>query len=115
MSDTKGPGAARPTCFVTGYAKLPAGITASELSKMVGIALELDPADGRIVRADCTLATRLAREFFASLVEGRRLREDLETIVREIESRYFGSAQKPLIAALKIALERFESRGGGRS
>jgi hypothetical protein len=108
--DEMTPSMTAPTIFVTGYAKLPAGITASELSKMLGIALEIDPADGRVVRADCTLVTRLAKEFFAGLVEGRHLPGEIDEVVRGIEARYFGSAQKPLIAALRVALERYEAR-----
>lgn len=101
------------TVFVTGYAKLPAGITASELSRVVGIALEVEPR-GRIVRADCTLATRLGREFFVGLVEGKNLVSDFGAIIQSLEDRYLGSAQKSLCVAMKTALERFRAVSPGK-
>jgi len=98
------------TLFLTGYARLPAGITASELSRVVGIGLEVEPEAGRIVEADCTLATRLARRFFRELVVGFRLVEDLDELVKRLEERYHGNAQKALVAALRLAAERYRGR-----
>jgi len=38
---------------------------------------------------------------------GKRLPEELPTLEREIRTRYFALTQKPLIAALKDASNRF--------
>lgn len=97
------------TLFFTGYARLPAGITASEISKIVGIGLEVEAATGKILRADCTLATATGRRFFSRLVRGHHLDRDFDYMVAQIERRYHGSAQKSLIAALKIALEKYRT------
>ena len=94
------------TLFVTGYAKLPAGITASQLSEVVGISLEVEP-DGLIVRADCTLFTELGRDFFRRMVVGYRLSTQVDEIYRRIYRHYHGNAQKALIAALKSAREKY--------
>lgn len=94
------------TLFFTGYAKLPAGITASQVSEVVGIGLEVEP-NGRILKADCTLATELGRDFFSRMVVGCRLAEDLETMSLRISRHYHGNAQKALIAALKTAREKY--------
>ncbi len=94
------------TLFFTGYAKLPAGIVASEVSGVVGIGLELDP-DGRIVRADCTLATALGRDFFRRIVAGHHLVDDAPGLSEQVTSRYHGTAQKALVAALRMARERY--------
>ena len=103
------------TLFFTGYARLPAGITASEMFRVVGIGLEVDPDTGEVIEADCTLATEVGRRFFSRLVEGQRLDEDFQCIVREVEERYQGNAQKAMVTALKIAREKFraywEARG----
>lgn len=95
------------TLFFTGYARLPGGITASRLSEVVGVGLEVDPATGMVINAECTLATALAREFFRRLVVGNRLEDDFAAVVRTIERRYHGSAQKALVTALKAALEKY--------
>ena len=97
------------TIFLTGYARLPAGITASKLSDVVGVGVEVDPTSGRVVDAECTLATALARDFFRRLIVGRSLDSEFGAIVKTIERRYHGSAQKALVTALKTVLEKYQS------
>ncbi len=97
------------TIFLTGYARLPAGITASKISDVVGVGVELDPKSGKIVNAECTLSTGLARDFFHRLVVGRSLDTDFAGLVKTIERRYHGSAQKALVTALKTVLEKYQS------
>lgn len=97
------------TIFIGGYAKLPAGITASEIYKVVGVGLVVNPETGIIVDADCTLATRTGRSFVAELLMGRKLAEDLDFIIEELRLRYHGTAQKALITALKAASEKFRA------
>jgi len=104
------------TLLFTGYARLPGSITASRVSDIVGVAVEVEQSTGLIVDAECTLATRLASGFFRRLVVGRRLEEDFAAIVQAVEDRYHGSAQKALITALKAVLEKYlaHRRAGGR-
>lgn len=97
------------TIFLTGYARLPAGITASKISDVVGVGVEVDPVSGKIADAECTLATELARGFFRRLVVGRNLDTEFALVVKTIERRYHGSAQKALVTALKTVLEKFQS------
>jgi len=97
------------TLFFTGYARLPAGITASEMYRVVGVGLEVDARSGEIVDVEATLATSVGRRFFRRLVKGRRLLEDFPEIVAAIEQRYHGNAQKALVTALRIAHEKYRS------
>ena len=76
---------------------------------MVGVAVEVDPETGKIVNAECTLATSLARDFFRRLVVGSGLETEFASIVRTLESRYQGNAQKALVSALKGVLEKYQS------
>ncbi|MEW6243419.1 MAG: DUF3870 domain-containing protein [Bacillota bacterium] len=101
-------GGSRDTLFFSGYAKLPAGITASELYKVVGVGLEVDQR-GYILAAECTLATGVGRDFFIRMVKGLNLEEDFDAIVADIEERYHGSAQKAIITAMKIIREKFRA------
>lgn len=50
----------------SGYAKLPVGITAAEMYKVIGVIVVVDMKSGVIVKADCTLATELARRISPS-------------------------------------------------
>ena len=54
----------------SGYAKLPVGITASEMYKVIGVILVVRVETGEIVEADCTLATTVARQYVASTLLG---------------------------------------------
>jgi hypothetical protein len=89
----------------TGYARLPAGIAAGELYRVVSLGVKVD-AEGRILAADCTLATQLSREFFAGLLVGNNLVTEMDKIVKLIEEHYHGDAQRALIAALRVAGEK---------
>lgn len=97
------------TVFFTGYARLPAGITASKVSDVVGVGVEIELGTGKIVNAECTLATVLARDFFRRLVVDHSLDANFQIVVEVIERRYHGSAQKALVTALKTILEKYQS------
>ncbi|RJQ06491.1 MAG: DUF3870 domain-containing protein [Bacillota bacterium] len=97
------------TVFFTGYARLPSGITASKISDVVGVGVEVEPETGKVLNAECTLSTALAREFFQRLVVGRSLDTEFPVIIQTIERRYHGSAQKALVTALKTVLEKYQS------
>jgi len=93
--------------FVTGYAKLPKGITATELYKVIAVGLIIDKNTGAIVDADCSLVTRVAKEFFKELVLGKNI-NDYEEIHNLFKEKYFGSAKKALISALKTCHEKYK-------
>lgn len=92
--------------LVTGYAKLPQGITAAELYSIVGVALIVNRETGEIYEVDCTLVTSVAREFVKSIVVGRNM-NDLEAIEQEFERSYLGSAKKAIISAIRTCGEKY--------
>lgn len=93
--------------FLTGYAKLPKGITATELYHVIAVGLIVDKETGIIVDADCSLVTRVAREFFKELVVGKNL-NDYQALQTVFKEKYYGSAKKALISALKTCNEKFK-------
>jgi len=95
--------------FFSGYAKLPAGITASAMFNVVAVGLEIEAATGLIVAAECTLATGVGKNFFTRLVVGGNIDTGLAGLIGEIERRYQGSAQKAIITALKIIHEKYRA------
>ncbi|WFD10115.1 DUF3870 domain-containing protein [Tepidibacter hydrothermalis] len=92
--------------FITGYAKLPTGITAQELYTVVAIGLLINRENGTIVDLDCTLVTSTAKRFVRENLVGRKITnyDEIECIFNE---RYYGCAKKALLFALKICNEKF--------
>jgi len=76
---------------------------------VVGLGVEVEADTGKIVAAECTLATAVGRSFVARLVVGRNLYLGVNDIVRAIESAYYGSAQKAIVTALRICHEKYRS------
>lgn len=98
--------------FLTGYAKLPKGITATELYHVIAVGLIVNKETGIIVDADCSLVTRVAKEFFKELVVGKNL-NDYQELQAVFKEKYYGSAKKALISALKTCNEKFKQITSG--
>ena len=86
----------------SGYAKLPAGITASEMYKVIGLVVVIDVDSGEIIEADCTLATALARRCVTTALVGQTLQHGPDQAVRILDQIYQGSAKKAIITAIRI-------------
>jgi len=92
--------------FVSGYAKLPQGITATELYTVVAVGMLLDANTGVIIDVDCSLVTSVARGFVKKLVVGLNI-EDLELIENLFGEKYHGSARKALISSIRTCNEKY--------
>lgn len=93
--------------FFTGYAKLPASITAEKLYAVIAVGVEVDPDTGVIIECDCTLATQVGKNFFRKLTKGYCLNNGIDDLVQQLETRYYGSARKAIITALRIMYDRW--------
>lgn len=93
----------------SGYAKLPVGITASEMYKVIGVIVVLRVETGEIVEADCTLATRVAREYVSRVLLGHSLKNGPDAVLRVIDKRYQGSAKKAIMTSLRIIYDKYRS------
>ncbi len=93
----------------SGYAKLPTGITASDISSVVGVMAVIDVEKGIIVEADCTLATELARRHVAAAIGGYSLHDGIEPLVQIIDRIYQGNAKRAIITALRIIYDKYRS------
>lgn len=97
----------------SGYAKVPTGITASELYKVIGVVAVIDADSGEIVEADCTMATSLARRFVADALTGQSIQYGPEKAIAIIDQVYHGSAKKAIITALRIIYDKYRSYSEG--
>lgn len=94
------------TVLVTGYAKAPQGTAMQQLYSFIGVILEVDPQENRIVDAEFTLLTNVARRFFENLIVGSNL-DDLNTIIVEIRERYLAPSREAMINAIQKAAQRY--------
>lgn len=92
--------------FVTGYAKLPQGITAAELYSIIAVGMIVNKETGLILDVDCTLATEMGKNFVKRLVVGKNINE-VEGIDNAFNEMYYGSAKKALISAIRTCNEKF--------
>lgn len=93
--------------FISGYAKLPGGTTAEELYKVVAVGVLIDKNTGMILDADCSLVTRVAKEYIHKLLVGKNLLH-FDEIEKAINERYFGSAKKSVISSIKRCNEKYK-------
>jgi hypothetical protein len=97
------------TVLFSGYAKLPTGITASELYNVIGIVVLVDTETGIVTDADCTLATELARRHVSTALIGHNITNGPDDLIRSIDQVYQGSAKKAVITALRIIYDKYRS------
>ena len=71
------------------------------------ICLIVERDTGRILKADCNTILETTKEFVASMFVGKNLLTDMELLEKEIRERYFALTQKPLIACMKDAYNRY--------
>ena len=67
----------------------------------------LDRENGKILDMDCNTILEVTKNFVATLLIGRSLRDDVQMLEKEIKERYFALTQKPLIACIKDAHNRY--------
>jgi hypothetical protein len=91
--------------LISGYARLPDTVAGRHQYERLGVVLAVERSTGRIVAADSTLITELAREFFRVLVEGLSIYDDLAEIVHRVQTRYAGQSGAALATALRRCLE----------
>jgi hypothetical protein len=99
----------RKLILFSGYAKLPTGITATELYRVIGLVILVDMDTETIVEADCTLATQVARHHVSDILLGQSLKNGPESLVRLIDQVYQGSAKKAIITAIRICCDKYRS------
>lgn len=92
--------------FISGYAKLPSGITAADLYKSIVIGVLVERKTGAIVEADCSLVTSTARKLVADLLVDKNIK-DLDRIIQLINVRYYGSAKRAIVSAVKVIHDKY--------
>ena len=102
------------TILVVGQAKPSKEDAIYNLEFYISLIVERDT--GKILELDCNTILEVTKQFVASMFVGKSLRTDVPLIEKEIRERYFALTQKPLIACMKDACNRYltaigENRG----
>ena len=98
---------ANHTVLVVGQAKPSREDAIYNLHGEFYISLVVERDTGLILDVECNTILSVTRIFVASMLVGRNIRTDMEEMEREIRERYFALTQKPLIACLKDAHNRY--------
>ena len=104
------------TILVVGQAKPSKEDAIYNLHGEFYISLIVERDTGKILELDCNTILEVTKQFVASMFVGESLRTDVPLIEKEIRERYFALTQKPLIACMKDACNRYltaigENRG----
>ncbi len=95
------------TILIVGQAKPGRGDAISTVHGEFYLVLILERSTGTILTAECNTILPATSQFVADLLTGKRLVEDMEIMERDILDRYYALTQKPLIACLKDAANRY--------
>lgn len=98
--------------LVSGYARLPDAVASHSQYERLGVVLAVRLSNGRIIAADTTLLTDLAKDFFRALVEGLSVVDDVAEMVHRLQTRYAGQSGAALSTALRRCLETYHQHAG---
>ncbi len=100
----------RNKILFSGYARLPEGTCGAEVVKTIGIVVVVDMNDGgRVLDAECTLPTGVARKLIAEILIGRSLAAGPEQLVSQIAAVFQDSSLRAVIAAVRTVCHRYAS------
>lgn len=97
----------KKTLFFTGYSRFPEHTSSHHVFGILSLELEVNPETCQIVDASCTLLPSLGERFLMDTLIGKDMNSGLSSAIEEVESRYFSSEKKAIVAAIKDARRQF--------
>lgn len=94
--------------LVTGEAKAPSSNPITTQFGMFYVAFVVDTDSHRILDAECSATLALTNAFVKSLFARERITDE-GRLAEQITTRYHGSSQRALIAALRNAVVKYRS------
>lgn len=98
----------RNTILISGYAKLPANITAESVYRTMVVAVRFDKRNGIILNAEASVVTELAQNFISELFVGYNLNDGPEELLACFEAYYYGNAKKAIETATRMIFSRYQ-------
>jgi hypothetical protein len=93
--------------IVAGYSKFPQNTSAEQLHSVLAMVVRVDTSTHLVTEASTTLVTAVAEKFIQELLVGRDLLKGSEDFILQIQTRYFGHAQRGLIFAYRDLINRY--------
>lgn len=98
----------RNTILLSGYAKLPANITAETVYDVMVVAVRFDKRNGIILNAEASMVTQLAKDFISELFVGYNLNDGPEELLSCFEAYYYGNAKKAIETAIRMVFTKYQ-------
>lgn len=96
----------KETIYVVGDAQISQSNPISKQFSQFFLGMVVDSSNGKIIDMECSATIGLTVRFIKSIFIGRRIHD--EGLFQEIQTRYFGSSQKALMAAFKDAQKKYD-------
>jgi hypothetical protein len=97
----------RNTVFVTGQARPGKDDVITHTYEVFSLCLVIDKDTDMIADVSCNAVMPMTGDFVSQLLTGKDLVLELDEMIDAIQTRFFALMQKPLIAALKDAQNRY--------
>lgn len=98
----------RPSTLIfSGISRLPENVTAKHVYGYLSVELEVDPVDFKIVDASCTLLPSLGEKILINALVGYQIEEGIKNAIKEIESRFYSTTKRAVIAAIEDAYKKY--------
>lgn len=94
--------------LLAAYAKLPGGTTAQMMYDTLVLVVIFDRVSGRVVQAEASFVTGVARDFLADLLVGYDLNRGPDELLALLQEVYFAPLKKALISAVKMIFSQYE-------
>jgi len=98
----------RNSVLISGYAKLPASITAETVYNFLAVVVVFDMRTGTILEAEASMVTELSKRFIAELLVGYNLNDGPEELMAAFECHYHGNAKRALETAMRMVFARYQ-------
>lgn len=97
------------TVYVTGISRLSKSDPIFSNYEVFFIGIVIDKDTDIIVDSTCNMVKEKTETFINSILEGYNLKNEINNIEKEINTRFHGIAQKAIIAAVKDARNKYIS------
>ncbi|WP_339160821.1 DUF3870 domain-containing protein [Siminovitchia sp. FSL W7-1587] len=94
--------------LTAGFAQFPKGTPIYETQKVIGAILIIDKSTDMIVDASFTFILKMTNEFISSLVRGKCIKNGVEEIIQEVETKLLIPGQRAVIQSIITAYERYQ-------
>lgn len=95
------------TIYILGTSKIGRSDPISAVYEIFFVGVILNREDGEIVDATCNMVRDVTTDFIRSILIGYNLVDDIAEIEAEIKDRFYGMAQKAVIASVKDARNKY--------